>query len=372
MPKVSIVLPSYNGEKYINKSIDSILQQTFTDWELIIVDDCSKDATGRIADAYTERNQRIRVIHNETNQKLPESLNIGFRSAKGEYLTWTSDDNMFLPDAIDEMHKFLETNDKYPMVVADMDIIDERDVFIKHWPEYDPLGMYCNDYVGACFMYRRNVLDAVGEYDSHYFCIEDYEYWMRILKHYGSIGHLSQTLYRYREHRESLTATKSERVRACLEEFRFNNLDWLISNVCENEKYTMQLYMEIENTHGFDKAINQMFSKYAPFLENEIPKYSGQKVIVWGCGKYGRKANEFLGDKIKYYVDSNSSRHGSLFEGKMVISPDEIVEKNNDAIVLIAVSGTYTGAILNNLKALGIKEFLTLPVTIDFISSMDS
>ncbi len=78
MPKVSIVLPTYNGEKYIRESVESIINQSFTDWELIIVDDCSTDHTAMIVDQYASEDFRIKVIHNKKNQKLPQSLNIGF------------------------------------------------------------------------------------------------------------------------------------------------------------------------------------------------------------------------------------------------------------------------------------------------------
>src|SRR5436190_21740360 len=94
-PKVSIVLPTYNRAKYLKLSIDSCLIQTFKDFELIIVDDCSKDETPQTIKSYTD--PRIRYHRNESNQRLPRSLNIGFSLAKGEYLTWTSDDNFFLP-----------------------------------------------------------------------------------------------------------------------------------------------------------------------------------------------------------------------------------------------------------------------------------
>lgn len=87
MPEISIVLPTYNGERYLKQSIESILGQTYTDWELIVVNDCSTDSTQEIIDFYRKKDTRIRTIFNCTNQKLPESLNIGFREAKGEYFT---------------------------------------------------------------------------------------------------------------------------------------------------------------------------------------------------------------------------------------------------------------------------------------------
>ena len=133
MPKVSIVLPTYNGEKYIRESIDSILNQTFTDWELIIVNDCSTDNTVNIIQEYAEKDKRIKIINNKKNEKLPNSLNIGFREAIGEYLTWTSDDNVYLNRAIEEMVKFLEENLEYQMVCARMDFIDKNGNFMyKH------------------------------------------------------------------------------------------------------------------------------------------------------------------------------------------------------------------------------------------------
>ena len=91
---ISIILPTYNGEKYLSQAIESILSQTEQDWELILVNDCSTDRTGDICQAYTLKDPRIRVIHNEGNRKLPGSLNRGFREAHGDYLTWTSDDNL--------------------------------------------------------------------------------------------------------------------------------------------------------------------------------------------------------------------------------------------------------------------------------------
>ena len=101
-PLVSIVLPVYNGEKYLRESLDSILAQTMEDWELIAVDDCSKDATPQILADYAASDSRIRVMRNAENQRLPRSLNIGFAEARGEFLTWTSDDNAYAPEALHE------------------------------------------------------------------------------------------------------------------------------------------------------------------------------------------------------------------------------------------------------------------------------
>lgn len=97
-PKVSIVLPTYNGARYLRQSIDSCLGQTYRNLELIVVDDASTDTTPEIIRSYQD--PRIRVIRHEKSKMLPESLNTGFRAVSGDYLTWTSDDNYYVPEAI--------------------------------------------------------------------------------------------------------------------------------------------------------------------------------------------------------------------------------------------------------------------------------
>ena len=108
-PLVSIILPVYNGEKYLEKSINSCLKQTYKNIELIIVNDCSTDNTLSICDFFVKNDTRVKLINNSINKKLPASLNIG-KKAKGNYLTWTSDDNLFKPNAIEKLVNRLISN----------------------------------------------------------------------------------------------------------------------------------------------------------------------------------------------------------------------------------------------------------------------
>ena len=133
MPKVSIIIPTYNGEKYIKESIESVLNQTYNDWELIIVNDSSTDNTLSILKDYEQKDGRIKVITNKTNLKLPASLNVGFSYASGEYYTWTSDDNMYKSDAIEKMVNYLDSNQSCDLVSFNFDFITEDGVFIKQY-----------------------------------------------------------------------------------------------------------------------------------------------------------------------------------------------------------------------------------------------
>lgn len=209
MPKVSVVLPTYNGSKYIQESIESILCQTWKDFELIIVNDCSTDSTLEIIKEFAKKDSRIKIISNETNQKLPKSLNIGFKTACGDFFTWTSDDNRMKPKALEIMCEKLEHNPELGLVYCDMDRIDAEGNLIEEvkWPESHEL--YKGDCVGACFMYRASVTKKIGGYDENMFLAEDYEYWLRIWKE-SSIAHIPVNAYQYRVHNASLTGTRQK------------------------------------------------------------------------------------------------------------------------------------------------------------------
>ncbi len=209
--KVSIILPVYNGEDNIAKSIDSVLKQTYHNFELIIVNDCSTDHTQQILDEWAGKDSRIRLVMNPCNLKLPKTLNAGFSNASGEYLTWTSDDNLYKENAIEVMAKYLDEHMDVGMVYTDYTNIDSKDEelgeFIVPDADYMPFG----NPVGACFMYRKEVAEKVGEYDASLFLAEDYDYWIRIWRE-AKVAHLSENLYFYRKHEKSLSETRKEQI----------------------------------------------------------------------------------------------------------------------------------------------------------------
>jgi glycosyltransferase involved in cell wall biosynthesis len=215
IPKISIVLPTYNGERWLAQSIESVIAQTEKNWELIIVNDCSKDSTLEIAENYARQEQRIRVFSNTANKKLPATLNIGFASARGKYLTWTSDDNLYKPMALEVMSRYLDENPSTDLVCADQDYISEDGVFLGKLTELLPpripivLLYSCN--VGAAFMYRKTIADKIGKYDENVFCAEDYDYWCRMALA-GTITYINDNVYQYRMQSQSLTVTKKNQV----------------------------------------------------------------------------------------------------------------------------------------------------------------
>ena len=148
MPRVSIVMPVYNGEQYLKESIESILSQTFQDWELWLVNDCSTDSSPQIMEEYTKRDPRVHMLSNLENQKLPRTLNIGFRHAGGEYLTWTSDDNRYKESAIERMVQALEENPSYGMAYSSMEYLQEDGITLTP-PTVDLSRICVEDPIGA-------------------------------------------------------------------------------------------------------------------------------------------------------------------------------------------------------------------------------
>ena len=128
---VSIVLPTYNGEKYLADSIESVISQTYKNWELIIINDCSTDKTLEIAQSYAAKDNRIKVYSNDENLKVPKSLNRGFSLANGKYFTWTSDDNMYKPKAIEYMVNYLVNNNDTDMASCVMSLVSNNGQFEK-------------------------------------------------------------------------------------------------------------------------------------------------------------------------------------------------------------------------------------------------
>ena len=210
VPKVSIVLPTYNGAKYIRQSIDSCLNQTYKNIELIIVDDGSMDETPEIIKYYQD--ERIRYLRHNENNGIPNALNTGFTKATGEYLTWTSDDNYYTKEAIEKMLSFLKRKN-FEFVYCDYYRFKDDNPSNGYTVKLpDVLALENRNDVGACFLYSRTVMEIVGNYDPDAELAEDYNYWVRVSKNFP-MCHLGELLYFYREHSESLSLSRFYEVR---------------------------------------------------------------------------------------------------------------------------------------------------------------
>jgi hypothetical protein len=202
-PRVSIVLPSFNGSRHLDEAVASVVAQTFKDWELVLVDDGSSDDTGARMEAWARRDPRIRALRLSPNRGLPAALNEGFRHARGELFTWTSDDNLYLPGALERMAEHLERSDDVDLVYADYllfsDAGGERRSYV-----FSQRLLALRGTVGCCFLYRRDVHEELRGFDEQLFLAEDYDFWLRASTRFRFEA-IHDLLYRYRVHDASLT-----------------------------------------------------------------------------------------------------------------------------------------------------------------------
>lgn len=356
MPKVSIVLPVYNGERYLRQAVDSILSQSCTDWELIIVDDCSVDKTADIVDQYCLFDSRIHVIHNKENQKLPKSLNIGFAAAKGQYLTWTSDDNRYMPNALETMAGYLDLHKDVYMVRGKMDIIDSNNSIIGQGEDYSNEKMYLYNCLGACFMYRGEVYQKIGDYNVDTFCVEDYDYWLRVLECFGSIASVNKTLYQYRRHQDSLSETRKKQVHDQLTKLRIRYIDQIIHVIYDNKPELCRIYYEMKKSEYMTKEAIEKFKQVIPELRGEAA-ITNNKYIVFGAGNYGEKAAMFLGNRAAFFADNNTDKVGKVKCGLKILSFQNMVRLSDKYHLLIAVAEKSIYEMIRQLYEAGIKEY---------------
>lgn len=211
-PLVSIVLPTRNGRRYLDESVQSIVDQVWTDWELILVNDASTDDTGALIDAWTARDTRIRAIHLSENVRLPRALNRGFAECRGELLTWTSDDNRYRPQALARLVAELQNHADVDLVYADWTKIDAAGHGIEKVRVLPPQSLPLTNGVGLCFLFRRKVFETLGGYDPELFLAEDYDFLLRAFVRF-SLKPVHEDLYEYRVHDSALTATRQPEIR---------------------------------------------------------------------------------------------------------------------------------------------------------------
>ena len=211
-PLVSVLLPVYNAQDYLKQSIDSILGQTLTDFELIIVNDGSTDGSKAIIDSYSD--SRIIVI-DQPNAGLPISLNRAIARARGKYLARQDADDVSEPTRLEKQVAFLDEHLDYGLLgtwarILEIDTITDRE--LKHPIENGELQMklvFYNCFVHSSVMIRKEVLSRSGLYpeDPEKFPPEDFDLWLRIAQ-ISKVANLPSHLLQYRELPESISRQK--------------------------------------------------------------------------------------------------------------------------------------------------------------------
>jgi len=185
-PEVSVIMTCYNAEKYISECIVSILQQTFKNFEFIIVDDCSTDNTPTILQHYTEQDKRIRLIKTPYRIGFIPSLNMGAKLAKGKYIARIDADDISLEKRIELEKSFLDQNPDYGLVGTKTAWVNENgkivflDGIYENYEKIKNALLYTCPFAHSSVMYRKDVFIRLGGYNEALPYGEDYEMWVKM------------------------------------------------------------------------------------------------------------------------------------------------------------------------------------------------
>lgn len=207
-PKITVIMPVYNGEPYLDEAINSILDQTFTAFEFLIIDDGSIDRSLEIIRRYQD--SRINLIINPVNKGLVDSLNLGLSLAKGEYIARMDCDDISKADRLEKQVKFLIEHPDIGVIGSCIDIINNNSKIIQTWiyPAESELikwelFFHC-PFAHPSIMFRKTLVKQVNGYSDKYPHAEDYDLWWRLYE-LTNFANLSESLLLYRIHEKNIT-----------------------------------------------------------------------------------------------------------------------------------------------------------------------
>lgn len=231
---VSVVTPLHNGEKYVSETIESVLSQTYANWELLIVDDCSTDRGVEIVTNYANRDSRVILIKNRKNQGPAITRNNAINAAKGEYIAFLDSDDLWTPDKLEKQVNFMKKNN-YPFTFSYYDQISEESEFLKNVDnlpfKVDYLSTIKSNKIG-CLTAIYNV-DYFGKvYMENIAKRQDYTLWLKLLKKVKYAYCVPHILAHYRIRENSVSSNK----------FKLVKYHWHIYKNIEGHSFLKSLY----------------------------------------------------------------------------------------------------------------------------------
>lgn len=211
-PLITVLIPAYNAELYIAEAIESILNQTYTNFELIIINDCSTDSTEKIIKEYAKKDSRLVLINNKQNLRISKTLNKGLNIAKGKYIVRMDADDWSYPDRIEKQVKLMENNPEVVLSSGNMEICDSE-MNVKNKSNLPTTNenirkviLQYNPMVHPAMIFKRDVALSIGGYNEETKS-EDYMFTIDMSSK-GELANLQDVILKYRVIESSLTGSK--------------------------------------------------------------------------------------------------------------------------------------------------------------------
>ena len=218
-PRVSVLLPVWNGEAFLKPAVESILRQTFSSFELIVIDDGSADASAAIAEKFACGDNRVRVLR-RAHEGLSAALNAGLTAARGEYVARMDADDVSLPHRLQTQVEYLDAHPACVAAGAWIEVVDEAGLhlglktFVETHEEISAaLYQGVSPIAHPTIVARRDALRAAGGYDARRYPSEDLDLWFRLAES-GELANLGEALLQHRRHKAAVGVREREKMKA--------------------------------------------------------------------------------------------------------------------------------------------------------------
>ncbi|MDJ0589889.1 MAG: glycosyltransferase family A protein [Pleurocapsa sp. MO_226.B13] len=285
MVKVSVIIPAYNGDRYIGEAIESVLAQTYSDYEIIVVDDGSTDNTDRVIQQYAER---VRYF-SQTNQGVAASRNFGLSQAQGEYIAFLDQDDVFLPHKLASQVALLEQNPSLGIVNSGWQIVDRHGnlkAAVEPWKQIPQLNLadlivWKPVFLGA-MLFRRSWLERTEGFDTSLEQTPDVDLTLRLAAMGCNAAWVKQTTVKYRQHEANAsknTLLQAHELDRILEQFfAQSNLPTEVKNLEADSRYQSLIWSawRLQQT-GHLTEMSQYLSKSCGYSR----KYPTETILDW-------------------------------------------------------------------------------------------
>tara|TARA_B100000929_G_scaffold281367_1_gene260331 strand:+ start:761 stop:1546 length:786 start_codon:yes stop_codon:yes gene_type:complete len=220
---VSVIMPAYNSEVFISESIQSVINQTYPNWELLVIDDASSDSTKKIAEKFSSEDNRIRFFQNSSNSGTHHSRNRGIKAASGDFIAFLDADDLWKPEKLEKQLKIL-SKPNIAACFSSYELIDEKGTHLNKMIEALPVLHYDKllkaNYVGNLTgIYNVNILGKI--YCPDISKRQDWALWLKVLEEGGPMEGIQESLAFYRKRKNSISKNKIEMLKYNFSVYRY-------------------------------------------------------------------------------------------------------------------------------------------------------
>lgn len=379
LPLVSIVIPVYNGGNYLKEAVDSALNQTYRNIEILVVNDGSKDdgKTEAIALSYGDK---IRYLKKE-NGGVASALNMGIRNMKGEYFSWLSHDDLYYPEKIEkEMQAVQSLADKTTVVQCEYDFYDmaSGSLTTTNFHKYYTLEQITNSVfsvlqlqIHACgALIHRDNFTRAGCFDETIYTVQDIELWFRMLRNRKSCF-VPEALFRVREHAAAGSRTiPSYYAETCalyirlIKKMSLTEMERVFGSAW---RFLVRMIAFIKSYNGDTSEIEKRLAECSPndsdnrnrkILAEKLQK-NRKRIVIFGAGQYGvRMHYELLkrGIEAELFLDNSTEKNQKIIDGLPCQLPETVLDDKDNIMVVVALRNCQSA--LEQLQKLGFTNII--------------